>query len=338
MSTYTLADRGVAGSPPPRVQLIPAPGSQVRAIALDTPWQTILEAFLNAAVDTANTRRAYQRVCSEGCEWLGIGSLAELNGAKLSAYRAQVLARVDLGPASMSLALYGLRSFLRWAGVLGAHGLNWELVQTSLRPPRVTVRNPFRVFSDADLARLWEEGNKRPVTRALLCLGLGAGLRVSEISALRVRDLYPDMEGGPAVFVSQGKGAKDRMVPMVPYHFEGVLEYLEATGRMLGSPGRVFVAEDQAARSRPNSQAMGTSALYAAFKGLMARAGLDPERRGPHVMRHQYAIAVLRHSNNVVAVQKLLGHSNLATTSRYLDHLNLGDLRAALPQRPEGLA
>ena len=305
-----------------------------RAIAADTSWEVILGAFLNAAVDSANTRRAYRRACVEACQWLGIYSLGELNGAMLAAYRADVCGRPNLGPASQAQVLYAFRSFLKWSGTLGAHRTTWEVVSTALRPPTAVVRNPYRVLSEAELARAWEEGSKRPITMALLCLALGAGLRVSELSALRIRDLYPDLEGGPAVFVSQAKGAKDRTVPLQPFYFEGVVAYLEATGRTLQSPGRVFLADDRAARSRPRSQAMSTSGLFHAVKALLARAGVDAERRGPHVLRHQFALGVLRHSHNLTAVQKLLGHANLATTSRYLDHLNLADLRAALPSRP----
>lgn len=312
--------------------------SSARVIAGETRWQAVLAAFLNAGVDSPNTRRAYQRACVDACQWLGIQSLAEVTGAMLAGYRANVLARPSLGPAAKGQILYAVRSFLKWSGALGAHRLTWEVIATALRAPRAIVDSPFRTFSEEELARVWAEGRKRPVTHALLCLALGAGLRVSEISALKISDLYPDLEGGPAVFVSQGKGGKDRVVPLQPEHFQGIADYLEATGRTLQSAGRVFRAEDAAAASRGGPSSMSTSGLYCAFKRLLGRAHLDGKRRGPHVLRHQYAITVLRHSHDVVVVQHLLGHSNLSTTSRYLDHLKLADLRAALPQRLEGMA
>ena len=312
--------------------------SPTRAIAAETRWQVVLDAFLNAGVDSRHTRRAYQRACVDACQWLGIGSLDELTGLRLAEFRAHVLARTNLGPAAKGQILYALRSFLKWSGALGAHRLTWEVVATALRAPRAIVDSPFRIFTEEELAKVWEEGRKRPVTHALLCCALGAGLRVSEISALKVSDLYSDLEGGPALFISQGKGGKDRVVPLQPEHFQGIVDYLEATGRTLQSPGRVFRAEDRGAAVPGRRPEIGTSSLYRAWRQVLRRASLDPTRRGPHSGRHTYAIGVLRHCHDVVVVQKLLGHSNLATTSRYLDHLRVRDLRAALPAPSEGTA
>jgi hypothetical protein len=68
------------------------------------------------------------------------------------------------------------------------------------------------------------------------------------------------------------------------------------------------------------------------LRSVLVEGGIDTRRRGVHALRHQFAIGVLRESKNLVVVQKLLGHSNIATTSRYVDHLELGELRDALPQ------
>jgi site-specific recombinase XerD len=66
----------------------------------------------------------------------------------------------------------------------------------------------------------------------------------------------------------------------------------------------------------------------------MQRAGLAAKAISPHALRHTYAIRALRAGGNVIAVQKLLGHASVATTQRYLDHLALGELRAAVPPLP----
>lgn len=54
----------------------------------------------------------------------------------------------------------------------------------------------------------------------------------------------------------------------------------------------------------------------------------------PHSLRHTFAIRALRFSGNAVTVSKLLGHASVATTQVYLNHLGLGELRAAVPHLP----
>ena len=56
------------------------------------------------------------------------------------------------------------------------------------------------------------------------------------------------------------------------------------------------------------------------------------KKLSPHALRHSYALAALRQGGNVVAVSKLLGHSQVTTTMKYLDHLELGELRKAVPK------
>lgn len=141
-------------------------------------------------------------------------------------------------------------------------------------------------------------------------------------------------EGEPAIRVYQGKGGKDRIVPMMPDYFRGITAYLEATGRTVTSPGRVFLADDRARQSRGKGAGITSTGLYLMLRSVLVEGGIDTRRRGVHALRHQYAIEVLRESKNLVVVQKLLGHANIATTSRYVDHLELGELRDALPRGP----
>lgn len=225
-----------------------------------------------------------------------------------------------------------MRSFLKWTGSLGAHGLNHQVIDVSLRPPRATVRSPYRILTADETTRLWQAAATRPNRYALICICLGAGLRISEIAARPVQDCYEHMEGGPALHIRQGKGGKDRIVPMRPEFFQGITAYLEATGRDLTSSGRVFVAEDQAKAFRGQGARISTPALSFMPKATLAEAGIESHRVGVHALRHTYAIGVLRESKNLTVVQKLLGHSSVTTTSRYVDHLEIGELRDALPK------
>jgi site-specific recombinase XerD len=65
-------------------------------------------------------------------------------------------------------------------------------------------------------------------------------------------------------------------------------------------------------------------------------AGIAAKRVSPHTLRHTYALRTLRASRNLMAVRTLLGHASVATTQRYVDHLELAELRAALAPFPAG--
>jgi site-specific recombinase XerD len=69
------------------------------------------------------------------------------------------------------------------------------------------------------------------------------------------------------------------------------------------------------------------------FKRLAKKAGLD-KRVHPHGLRHSGAVHLLDEGHNVVVISQQLGHSNLATTNTYLNHLKPADVVAAMQSRP----
>jgi integrase/recombinase XerC len=200
-----------------------------------TPYEMVVAAYLDAAVDSANTRRAYSRHLRDAFTFLGRATLADITGADLAALRARVVAN-GLSPLSQSLALAAMRSFLAWAGSMGAHRLPSEVVHTALRIPSCFVQRPYSALSEPEIHDLLAAA---PTTRdrALLAVLLGAGLRVAESVALDVEDVIEDGDGGTMLGVRQGKGRKDRQVPVGVEVAAVLRSYLAATGRVLGDVG-----------------------------------------------------------------------------------------------------
>jgi integrase/recombinase XerC len=310
---------------------LPPQASESGLIPLGVPWQRILDAFLNTALDSPASVLAYRRQCAHALLRMGVTSLTELSGELLGQYRAEVVGNPNLAPSSQAQALDTLRSFLKWAGGFGAHGLDDRVIAKSLRSPTVHVLDPHRILDADETARLWEVAARSPKVYALFCLCFGAGLRRAEIAALRTKDCHEDLDGGPAIQIRHGKGGRDRIVPMLPAHFAGIVAYVEATRRTLHSPGMLFVASDRAAGSRAQAERMSPAGIAWLIKTALTEAGIDTHRRGAHAFRHLYADAVLRNGGNLVAVQKLLGHAHLMATETYVNHQSLADLRAALP-------
>lgn len=143
--------------------------------------------------------------------------------------------------------------------------------------------------------------------RALLELGYGAGLRVSELCSLTSHDLLLS-EGLVRVL---GKGGKERMVPIGRKIVGAVSVYLNNTrpGLARGSDRSHVLLN---ARGNPLSRV----GAWGIIKRLTARAGIT-KRVTPHTLRHSFATHLLEGGADLRAVQEMLGHADLSTTQIY---------------------
>jgi len=294
-------------------------------------WETSVASFLASALDSEHSRRAYARALDEAAETMDVTCVADVTVKGLTEYRSAIL-NLDLAPASISQRLAALRSFLNWARIMGLHELNGEAVRAALRLPRSEVRRPYQVLSEPEAAAivLNREGTR---DRALLAVLLGAGLRVSELVALGVRDVLEDVDGQMLLHVASGKGQRSRTVPVKEDVAALLREYLSATGRRMGDDGPLFLAADRAAGRRTRTSMTARSVGHV-VAGASEAEGVRAKRVTPHALRHTYALRALRYTGNVMAVAKLLGHAQISTTQRYVDHLGLSELREAVPPLP----
>ena len=144
---------------------------------------------------------------------------------------------------------------------------------------------------------------------------LGTGLRVSEQCALRVGDLFLG-EGRADVLVRHGKGDKARMVAISERMVEYLREFLgwkDSVGESLAPQAPLLKSE----RGRHLTR----SAVHRIWKAVLTRAGL-PSSWGVHATRHSYAVEVYRQTRDLRLTQRLLGHSNVATTTVYANLLD----------------
>jgi len=162
--------------------------------------------------------------------------------------------------------------------------------------------------------------------RALLELGYGAGLRVSELCGLATTDLLLT-DNLVRVF---GKGGKERLVPIGRTVIGAVSVYLHQLRPDLdrgASGGRVLLN----ARGRPLSRV----GAWAIVKRTAARAGIR-KRVTPHTLRHSFATHLLEGGADLRAVQEMLGHADLSTTQIYT-HVDREYLRSVHKQfHPRG--
>ena len=218
--------------------LLPAtPSAPAGPVTPTTPLDRILEAFLRTLASRPNTQRAYARHLREVLRALAASAPGDLAPWRLEAWREELL-QDGRSPATHAQAISALRSFLDWL----ADQLGQDLpraVLRALKVPKRKVLRPYEVLSEEEL-------------RAMLAILLGAGLRASEAVALNVQDLRLDGSGGWYLHVRQGKGGRDRRVPLRSPVATAVRAYLDATGRPLWAAGALFLAEDHALASRGN--------------------------------------------------------------------------------------
>ena len=147
-----------------------------------------------------------------------------------------------------------------------------------------------------------------PRDRLLLATTYAAGLRVSELVALKVVDLDADRM---TIHINHGKGGKDRYVPLA----RRLLQDWRAYWRIRPPHGWLFP-------NRQGTRPIDITVAQKLYTMAKLRAGIA-KQGGIHALRHAFATHLLEAGRNLPTVQELLGHRHLSTTARYL-HLTPG--------------
>ncbi len=260
---------------------------------------------------SAHTVDNYRRDLRAFCAWMddaGIGKFEALNGEHLRSFIAAEHRR-GLGPKSLQRRLSALRSFLRH---LLKHGELSANPAQGLRAPKAPRKLP-QVLDPDEMTRLVEVPTDGPLglrDRAMLELFYSSGLRLSELCALRWRQL--DLAEGLVSVL--GKGNKGRIVP-VGSHARAALEAWKAAGEAKPEtpvfPGR-------------GGLPISSRAVQLRLRQLAQQQGIW-KRVHPHLLRHSFASHVLESSGDLRGVQELLGHADIATTQIYT-HLDFQHL------------
>lgn len=151
---------------------------------------------------------------------------------------------------------------------------------------------------------------------AMLEVLYAAGLRVSELTRLKIQDVHLDA-GFVRVF---GKGSKERVVPIGQYARQKILFYLEhARGRLLREKASPYLFVARAGRP------MTRQAFWKLLRQYAASAGLT-RTVTPHSLRHSFASHLLEGGADLRAVQVMLGHADISTTQIYT-HVTTDRLR-----------
>ena len=222
----------------------------------------------------------------------------QLSDEELKNYVFYLAQEKKLSASTLNQVVSALRFFYRTVLQRSADHLYLVL-------PRVNraIRRP-QVFSVAELERLFTVGCPHPKHRAFLMTVYGAGLRLNEACHLQFRHLD---RGRMQIRVEQGKGRKDRYTLLSPK----LLAELEQYWQYFRPAHWLFPSSSDP--QAPLIDRVGQKIFYRAVE----RSGIA-RKGGIHSLRHSFATHLLEAGVEITAVQRLLGHSSLATTANYL--------------------
>lgn len=254
----------------------------------------------------ARTQHAYVAAVVGLARYYGI-SPDRLDSQRVQAYLLHLVRERGLSRSSVNQAGCAFR-FLYHTVLERRHEVQVPLGKAEQRLPEILSRT--------ELAHLFECAQPgKP--RVVLMTAYALGLRVSELCQLRRRDIDAHADR-MCVHVVQGKGAKDRYVPLAP----DTLEVLRCWWSGARPSHWLFCSQ-----SDPSLPLYEDSAGRW-FHAARARAGID-KRGGIHTLRHCYATHLLEGGVDLHTLSKWLGHRHVSTTMRYL-HL-------ARPDAPDGM-
>lgn len=268
----------------------------------------MLTAERNAA---ANTIAAYRRDLADAAQFLR-QRRHDLGAAGPDDLRAYLgfLADQDLAPRTQARRLSALRQFYRF---LVEDGRRKDDPTASLDAPKLGRPLP-KLLSEEEMVQLIEicrglDGAEGARLLAMIELLYATGLRVSELVRLPLAVMMRDQ---PFLTV-RGKGGKERLVPLNPPAKAALAIYLERRPRFL-STGTTspYLFPSRGKEGHLTRQRFGQM-----LKEIGPKAGIDPARISPHVLRHAFATHLLDHGADLRSLQKMLGHADIATTQIY---------------------
>lgn len=241
----------------------------------------------------------------------------------------RALGRKGLSRAATQLRFSALRSFYKFLvrrGVVVASPIKGiAMPKQEKRLPRFLTLEQMNALLEAPLRDLAvhqaasPDHDRSPYLRdvAVLETIYSCGLRVSELSALRVSDL----DLGEQLLRVLGKGKKERQVPIgAP-----ALEAIQCYWRELAAPPQ---GDEPVFRARRDQNTpVSPRVIQLRLKKYLVSAGLDPHLT-PHKLRHSYATHLLDAGADLRSVQELLGHAHLVTTQVYT-HVSTERLKKA---------
>ena len=266
---------------------------------------------------SANTLDAYMRDVDKLLRYLAVEQVNVLD-VKLEdlEHFAAFISDLGIGPRSLARILSGVRQFYRFLVIDGYLEVDpTELLESPKQPdhlPEVLSTAEVDLLEQAiDLSK-WEGHRNRAIIEVLF----SCGLRVSELTNLKLSNLYVDEQ----YIRVMGKGSKERLVPISPRALDELNYWFADRNVMKIKPGE----EDYVFLNR-RGQHLTRTMILIMIKRYAVEAGIK-KTISPHTLRHSFATSLLEGGADLRAIQAMLGHESIGTTEIYT-HIDTSTLR-----------
>ena len=266
---------------------------------------------------SANTLDAYLRDVDKLLRYLALEQVDVLD-VKLEdlEHFAAFISDLGIGPRSLARILSGVRQFYRFLVVDGYLEIDpTELLESPKQPdhlPEVLSTAEIDLLEQAIDLTKWEGHRNRAIIEVLF----SCGLRVSELTNLKLSNLYVDEQ----YIRVMGKGSKERLVPISPRALDELNYWFADRNEMKIKPGE----EDYVFLNRRGHHLTRTMILIM-IKRYALEAGIK-KTISPHTLRHSFAPSLLEGGADLRAIQAMLGHESIGTTEIYT-HIDTSTLR-----------
>lgn len=214
----------------------------------------------------------------------------------------------DVNPRSQSRIISGLRGFFNYLMFEEYRKTNpLELIESPKTgrklPDTLSTQEIDRIIQAIDLSTPQGERN-----RAILETLYGCGLRVSELTTLKISDLFFD-EGFIKV---TGKGNKQRFVPIG----NATIKYINMYRNEVRVHQKIHPESIDTIFLNRRGKALTRAMIFTIVKRLVEKAGIK-KTISPHTFRHSFATHLLENGADLRAIQQMLGHESITTTEVY---------------------